>query len=205
MVAFTPSSDGRASIDARAGRLMHTEEAPAGVEYLAHDPWRPAPSIGGVFGTPPGPVDRTSVDSRGDVLTFTTAPLDAPLAIAGDVHAEVDCWSDCASFDLNVVASRVTPAGHVFALAEGHITLSDGLARQTVRLPMRAACATLQAGEALRLSIAGAAYPAFAVNPGTGEPANRARRIDAGIITIGVAVGAASATRLHLTLAEKSA
>ena len=45
-----------------------------GIDYLVHDPWRPAPVVGGAFGTPPGPIDRGAVDARGDVLTFTTEP-----------------------------------------------------------------------------------------------------------------------------------
>ncbi|HEY8580978.1 MAG TPA: CocE/NonD family hydrolase [Beijerinckiaceae bacterium] len=199
------AGDGRASIDAGAGRLLLTGEAPTGEEFLVHDPWRPAPSIGGLFGAPPGPVDRSAVDARGDVLTFTSAPLTAPLALAGDVWADIEAWSDAESFDLVVTLSRVAASGQSVALAEAHVLAPSGGGRQVVRAPMRAVCATLQAGEALRLSVAAAAYPAFAVNPGTGEAANRARRLDARIVTIGVATGSASATRLFVTPAQPAA
>jgi ATP-dependent Lon protease len=43
---------------------------------------------------------------------------------------------------------------------------------------MRATCVSLRAGEALRLSIAGAAFPAYPVNPGTGEGPTTATSVE---------------------------
>jgi predicted acyl esterase len=40
-----------------------------GNEVIVHDPWRPAPSVGGRMGNPPGPVDRRAIDERGDIAT----------------------------------------------------------------------------------------------------------------------------------------
>ncbi len=196
-VSLALSGDGRASIDATAGALRWPHEAAdAALEHIVHDPWRPSPSVGGAFGAPTGPVDRSSVDARGDVLTFTSAPVTAPLTLAGDVTLDVEATSDAASFDLSCVLSRVTTAGQVIPCAEGYAVVAHDMAH----IPMRACCVTLHPGDALRLSLAGAFYPAFAINPGTGENPTKVSRERAQIITIAVAVGAQSRTRLSLNL-----
>ncbi|MDB5570411.1 MAG: X-Pro dipeptidyl-peptidase family [Hyphomicrobiales bacterium] len=196
-VSLALSGDGRASIDASAGALRWPEQpAQAAVERIVHDPWRPAPGVGGAFGAPAGPVDRAMVDTRGDVLTFTSAPVTEPLTLAGDVALEVEAGSDAAGFDLSCVLSRVTASGQAIPCAEGYAAIADAV----VRIPMRACCVTLQPGEALRLSLAGAFYPAFAVNPGDGQNPTRASRERARIVTIAIAVGADARTRLSINL-----
>jgi putative CocE/NonD family hydrolase len=194
--AFSLAGDGRASIDTAAGMLLHVPSASSGVEYLVNDPWRPAPCVGGVFGSPPGPMDRATIDARGDVLTFTTPTLEYPLTIAGDVRARLFVESDGPSFDLFCVASRVAANGQVFPLAEGCRCVTAPDRDAPVDIPMRATCVTLRPGESLRLSIAGAAFPAFPVNPGTGESATTAPGSDARITTIGVHHGAARPSTL---------
>jgi predicted acyl esterase len=65
---------------------------------------------------------------------------------------------------------------------------------------MRALCATLPAGDALRLSLAGANFPAFAVNPGTGAAPAEAQQIDNRVISLFVGSGGASPTRIELPI-----
>ena len=66
---------------------------------------------------------------------------------------------------------------------------------------MRATCAAIAPGEALRLSIAAACFPAYPVNPGTGcDPAD-ASMDEAQIITIGVRHGGECASSLMLPVA----
>src|SRR5271163_3130456 len=94
------AGDGRASADECSGRLLDAALADAGVDCLVHDPWRPAPSVGGAFGNPPGPADRSAIDARGDVVTFTTTPFTQELRLAGEVAAELWLHCDRPSFDL---------------------------------------------------------------------------------------------------------
>lgn len=180
------SGSGRAAIDETDGVLRDVSTGDAGAECLVHDPWRPVPSVGGAFGTPGGPVDRSAIDLRPDVLTFTSRPATAPRPLAGDVVATLHAESDAAEFDLACTLSRVTAHGAAYTLTEGYCR-----ARRAgpVTVPMRATCLTLQPGEALRLSISGASFPAFPVNPGTGADPTRARRMDARVITLRIAHG----------------
>lgn len=183
------SGDGRAVLAQDAGQL--TVEPPmTGSEALVHDPWRPAPSFGGAFGAPNGPLNRAIVDARPDVMTFTGAPLSAPVALAGDVEARLRVATESKSFDLKAVLSRVTPEGRVYPLAEGFISLAQnpGPTAEIV-LPMRATCATVQVGEALRLSLSAAAYPAHPVNPGSGARPTDATIAEAQVITLNILTG----------------
>lgn len=201
-LALHLAGEGLASVDVTRGMLAHAPEE-AGIEYLVHDPWRPAPSVGGAFGTPPGPVDRAGVDNRTDVLTFTTAPLDDALALFGEVIADLAVISDGSAFDLACVLSRIDARGAVVQIAEGYRSLLDHNAGDRIAVSLRKTCATLQPGERLRLSIAAAAFPAYPVNPGTGRRPVDALRSEARLITIGIVTGEKQGSILHLTVAPK--
>jgi putative CocE/NonD family hydrolase len=197
---FALASGGRAALDERDGGLRIESPAHASVDYVVHDPWRPSPVHGGAYGAPTGPLDRAAVESRPDVLTFTTSPLAEPLSLVGDVVAELHASSDAADFDLACVLSRVLPDGRSFELASGYRRVAAGTAREQIVVPMRATCATLAAGDALRLSIAGAAFPAYPVNPGTGDDPTTARRSAWKIITLGVHCGGSDGSALVVSL-----
>ena len=169
---------GRAAMDERDGVLSPAPGAP-GFDMLVHDPWRPVPGAAAA-------TDRAAIDQRPDVLTYTTAPYATALPLAGAIHAELDITADAPDFDVSCVLSRVKPNGQSFAIAEGYCRVS---APGPVRIPMRATCLTVPPGEALRLSVAGAAFPAFPVNPGTGQNPTQARAMDARIITLSLAHG----------------
>jgi putative CocE/NonD family hydrolase len=191
------SSDGRAALDERAGALAPGPCADRGADRLVHDPWRPVPSIGGAFATPPGPVDRTTIDARPDVLTYTSAPLTAPLQFAGAPEALLRLQSDSKSIDASCVLSRVDASGRAFHLTEGYRHFAhapDGAAS----IPLRPVCATLQPGERIRLSVAGASFPNFPVNPGDGTDPAAARLDQARVITITLNP-AGSSLRLPIT------
>jgi len=131
------------------------------------------------------------------VLIYTTAPLPAPLTLAGDAELTLDVDADQPSFDISAVLSRVTPDGRAYNLTQGHARVENNR-KAAVRIGMRALCATLLAGDALRLSLAAANFPAFAVNPGTGATPGEARQIDNRIITLVMMSGGASPTHINL-------
>jgi putative CocE/NonD family hydrolase len=194
--AWYLAGDGLAATDPESGRLV-PEPIGSGCDRIVQDPWRPAPSIGGHVGPLPGMRDRAAVDARADVLTYTSAPLTAPLALAGAIELELYVESDGASFDIEAVLSMARPDGVVLNLTQGYASLATP-AGSPLRLPMRATCATLPAGTALRLSIAGAAFPAYPVNPGTGTPPTAATLIEQRPITLAVRSGGDTPSALLL-------
>jgi hypothetical protein len=70
-----------------------------------------------------------------------------------------------------------------------------------VDVSLRAISATIEAGERLRLSLAGAAFPAFAVNPGDGTRPETAPAIARQPIPISIVTGGARPSRLVLATA----
>lgn len=173
------ASTGRASMTEADGNFAPSTAA----DSFVFDPWRPTPSIGGHAGHPAGPIDRTHADARSDVLTFTTEPLTEPLHLAGPVAARLAITADATSFDVHAIISELPSTGGVYELTSGHRRLATP-PTSPVTIDMRATCAVLPPGSRLRLSIAAGAFPAFAVNSGTGKPTAEERLLDQRIITL---------------------
>lgn len=217
-------SSGLAGLDQRDGGLEPAPELdqldqPHGQDVIVHDPWRPVPSLGGHSGIPAGPYDRAALDSRSDVLTYTTSPLGEALEVVGTPTLTLYGQVDAASFDISAVLSEVHANGQVINLTQGYIRVDalledlslegssnlEGLAGeplaatvQVITLPLQPTCFTIPPGHALRLSLAAACFPAYAVNSGTGQPAGEAAQIDHRIITVTICHGAIFPSRLEL-------
>ncbi len=184
-------SDGLANIREDGGILSEAKTDTKQFDTLVHDPWNPCPSLGGHSSLPAGVFDRTAVDARGDVLTYTTAPLTEEMRVVGVVEVIGAIAASTPSYDLCAVLSRVTN-GKVYNLTQGYgrfESLSESLAAASISLPLHPTCFNIYPGERLRLSVSAACYPAFIVNPGTGVPNHKSQAIDAQIITLAIALG----------------
>ena len=179
-----------------AGSLVEKTPSRISVDTIACDPRRPVPTMGGHTTDTAGMQERSSVDARAEVMTFTTAQLVEAMVLAGEVELILSVAADQPSFDISAVLSWVVE-GRAYNLTQGHKRIDDHKGGE-VRIPMRATFASLEPGDRLRLSIAGTSYPAFAVNPGTGAPPAEARQIDRRVITIAVTSGGDAPTRLEL-------
>ncbi|MCB8881589.1 CocE/NonD family hydrolase [Acidisoma cellulosilytica] len=164
---------------------------------IVHDPWRPVPSLGGHDAAPMGRQDRTAVDQRADVACYTSAPFVAEGLLVGAVDLDLFVTADALSFDVSAVLSEVTPEGRAVVLTQGYRRVTSGEALP-IRISLRAICATIKPGAALRLSLAGASYPAHPVNPGTGAPPATARIDEAQVITLSVAHGGETPSHIIL-------
>ena len=201
--------DGRLTPDLSAqsaGPINQPSEMPEPlmIDTFVHDPWRPFPALGGHATIPSGAFDRSALDCRSDVLTYTSSSLAQPLQVAGHIEVKVHCKSDRPSFDLCCTVSEVSPNGGVYLLTQGYgrfNTPSDRWATHTIIL--QPTCFYIASGNALRLSISGACYPAYALNPGTENPPASSHLLEAKIITIAVQVGPQSETRLLLPVSGK--
>ncbi|BAZ23957.1 peptidase S15 [Kalymmatonema gypsitolerans NIES-4073] len=199
-LSYFLSTTGLASISEGEGILTTTCPETSTDNVLVHDPWRPVPSLGGHAGIPAGCFDRTHIDSRSDVLTYTTEPLETDLFLAGDVVVEVYCVSDKPSYDLCAVLSDVYPDGRVYNLTQGYLRCSDGTHPVKRTIQLQATCAKISIGHALRLSLSAACFPAYAMNPGN----NSAFGIDAEIITLMVSCGGESSSQILLPVVPSS-
>ena len=216
------ASDGLASIREDSGMLWQDEAASSesisprelietdltteiaefenNIDILVHDPWRPVPALGGHAIYPGGSFDRSSLDCRSDILTYTSTPLVSDLHIAGEVEVEIYCSLEQLSGDLCVVLSTVQPDGKVMNFTQGYSRLSD-LESETnlVKIPLQATCICINAGHSLRLSISAACFPAYPINPGTNKLPHESRLMDRQIITISIYSGADYPSRIVLS------
>ncbi|MBK3732014.1 CocE/NonD family hydrolase [Azospirillum brasilense] len=190
------SSDGLAA--RRGGTLYDDAPDEAFLDVLVHDPRDPVPTVGGHAVPDAGPRDRAATDARPDVAVYDTAPLAAPLTLSGRIALEVWVEADAPSFDVSAVLSAVLPDGRVLPLSQGHARVEPGGEQRPMPVALRALCATLPAGAALRLSLAGSCFPAYPVNPGTGAEPGETRLVDAQPITLLIHGGGSRPSRLLL-------
>lgn len=90
------------------------------------------------------------------------------IEVVGEPEVELELSCDRPSFDLCCILSLVTSDERVLQISSGYAHYRAATARR-YKLKLATTCATLRRGERLRLSVAGADYPAYPVNPGTGE------------------------------------
>lgn len=156
-----------------AGGTLSTEppdeSAPDDYRY---DPADPTPAAGGARMTrrDNGRVENTALESRPDVLTYTTAPLDDEVEVIGEVGAEIWFRSSLSHADVFVRLCDVDPRGRSYNVCDGLVSLSgaDEITRAEVTLWPTAH--RFQAGHRIRVQVSSGAFPRYARNPGTGEP-----------------------------------
>lgn len=209
-------SSGRAAITQEDGHLIQKTSSPQApdspyaspalvMDALVHDPWRPVPSLGGHAGIPAGVFDRSTLECRTDILTYTSPELTESLTIAGQPEVTLHCRSDRPSFDLCVTLSERLPNGNIYPLTQGYGRF-NGSPHQwtTCLLPLQPSCFAIAAGQALRLSISAACYPAYGMNSGTRTDQAMTPWLEAQITTLEVCVGPNSPTQLKLPNSPES-
>nr|WP_228035317.1 CocE/NonD family hydrolase [Oculatella sp. LEGE 06141] len=195
--AYFLATTGLASMSTSEGTLTLSPSTSHHDTFI-HDPWRPVPSLGGHASMPSGSFDRSSLDCRSDLVTYTSAPLNEDLHLAGEVIAELYCTADAPSFDLCAVLSEVKPNGSVYNVTQGYQRIDSTSEPEPLRLRLQPICICIANGNALRLSISAACFPAYAVNPGTGTHAGNSRLVEAQVIALTLRCGEQSPSHLVL-------
>ena len=138
-----------------------------------YDPADPTPSIGGPSLMPPRPfsVDNRPLESRSDVLCFSSAPLSGDVDVIGVPAAELYVSSSAASADFFVRLCDVDEAGVSRNVCDGlqRIAIrSDGLP-QPVRVELWPTAYRFRRGHRLRVQVSSGAFPRWARNLGTDD------------------------------------
>ena len=166
-----------------------TDGASAGIRSFTSDPANPVPSVGGAIcctGDPAsraGPLDQRPVENRPDVLSYTSAPLTAPLRIAGPISATLTVTTDVPDTDLVLTLTDVFPDGRSLMIQTGaqRLRYRTGYATPTLMTPGTPATVTVslldiawlvRPGHRLRLDVAGTSFPRLArnLNGGSADP-----------------------------------
>ncbi len=164
-------------------RLSGAYPAPGNIflEYT-FDPTNACPTIGGKNLTiDRGPRNQKPIESRSDVILFTSPALNEPVEVTGRVKAKIFIESSAVDSDLSVRLCDVYPDGRSFEMAEGMLRLRyrKSLEKPELLVPGKVEEATVDCwstsvvfnkGHRIRVIVTSSNYPRFDVNPGTGQP-----------------------------------
>jgi putative CocE/NonD family hydrolase len=165
------------------GGLSTALPVESAADRFRFDPADPTPGIGGpsLDFRNAGRKNQARRERRTDVLTYTSAPMERDMTVAGPLT--VDLWfrSSLEHTDVSVRLCVVSSKGRSDNLSDGYRRLrpedvtagADGVWQ--VRIGMWPTAVTFRPGERIRLQVASGAHPLFARNLGTGEPIGQAR------------------------------
>ena len=172
--------DGRAN-DEGGGLSPDSPPADEPADHFVYDPADPVPTCGGASLGRPGPVDQRSVESRGDVLCYTSDALSEDLVVVGPVRVELFAASDAPRTDFTAKLVEVTRDGAATGLCDGIARrggrpepradaddrwLAPGVAER-FEIDLWAVSCRIRAGSRLRLEISSSNFPRFDRNPNT--------------------------------------
>jgi len=138
--------------------------------YL-YDPADPTPAVGGTSVMHCGPRDNRALEARPDVLTFTSAPAQAPLVITGPVTVELFAGSSRPHTDFFARLCDVGPDGTSVNITDGIRRLDDATGQPLlVTIELWPTAHQFRPGHRIRLQVSSGAHPRYTRNLGGGEP-----------------------------------
>jgi len=138
-------------------------------EYTyAYDPENPVPTIGGrnLF-LASGPIDQRPIESREDVLVFTTEPLEEDFEITGPLNATLFVNTDQEDTAFSVRLTDVYPDGTSLLIADGITRLSHAASSTTpkeIEIDLAATSMVFAKGHKIRILVSSSNYPRFEKN-----------------------------------------
>ena len=157
-------------------------------DSYAYDPVAPVPTVGGAHQLPAvfkrGPVDQREVEAREDVLVYTSAPLEAPVVVAGPITATLFVATDAPDTDFVARLVDVYPDGRAIPLTDGVVRLSvrEGLERRAevrpgevyrLEVDLWSTANAFLPGHRIRLDVTSSNFPRWERNLNTGADSAR--------------------------------
>jgi len=177
--AYTPTSyffqaDGSLSLE-------KPDESLAESTTYTYDPSNPIPSNGGNnLEIPCGPFDQREMETRDDVLVFTTPVLADDVVMTGPIAAQLYVSSSAIDTDFIVKITDVFPDGYSHLLEEGAIRMrwrSEGSEPEymvpgeiyPVHVSLWNISYVIPKGHQLRATVTSSNYPRYSVNANNGN------------------------------------
>jgi putative CocE/NonD family hydrolase len=147
-------------------------------DSFVYNPNEPVPTAGGaMLGFEAGCARQETIESRPDVLVYSTPPLASDLEVTGPIELilYVATTAPCTDFTGKVV--DVFPDGSAWNVSEGilrrrydeHSTGGAGAASTEIRIALWPTSRIFKKGHRLRLEVSSSNYPRFDRNPNTGQ------------------------------------
>ena len=180
-------SDGGANSRFGTGVLSTELPVDESVDEYVYDPENPVPSVGGgiccVRGefAQPGGFDQSDVETRQDVLVYTTEPLERGIEVTGPVTAVLYISSSTTDTDFTAKLVDVYPDGVAYNVQEGILRARyrESVDRAVLMDPGRVYEITVDLestsnyfgpGHRIRLEISSSNFPRWDRNLNTGGP-----------------------------------
>ncbi|MFW9969355.1 MAG: CocE/NonD family hydrolase [Candidatus Odinarchaeota archaeon] len=148
-----------------------------------YDPMDPVLTWGGRnLGLPAGSLDQRSVVlGRGDILSYTTQPLEKDVEIAGPIKVYLSGSSNCSDTDFTAKLIDVWPTGELMLVADGILRarFRNSMAEPELlsgnpndiyefTVSMGDICQVFKAGHSIRLDISSSNFPKYDRNLNSG-------------------------------------
>ncbi len=146
-----------------------------------YDPNDPVETIyGGNLALPAGTWDQQTLESRDDVLVFSTPPLTDPLTVVGQIMTTLYIESNCTDTDFTVKLTDVYPDGRSMLITDTIIRTRNRLGYSDwnfldeeivyeLSIPLDSTAYLFNEGHKLRIDISSSNFPRFETNPNTGD------------------------------------
>lgn len=171
--------------DGSLSTVAPSEEAADKFEY---DPENPVPFItDATFSQIGGPDDYRTVETREDVLVYTSDPLADNTTVCGPVSAEIYAATSAVDTDFMTKLLDVWPNGFAQRLNDGmaRARFRDGMDRPSLvkpnevylyKLDLWDTCEMFAKDHRIRIEVSSSAFPKYDRNPNTGDPLGKTAR-----------------------------
>ena len=183
-------SDGSANTRSGDGTLSTVPPGAEPPDRYVYDPADPAPTLrGNTLMIPHGVADQRSTEERGDVLVYTSEPLEQDLELTGPIKVQLFAASSAVDTDFTAKLVDVRPDGYAQNIQDGIIRARyRSSARQPTfitpgqvyeyTIDLWATSQVFKAGHRLRVEISSSNFPRFDRNPNTGAPLGEDTRLE---------------------------
>jgi hypothetical protein len=178
-------STGKANSAAGDGALNPTAASTEAADRFVYDPANPVPTVGGPLccdgvHMARGPVDQKQVESRPDVLVYSTPVLASDVEVTGPVTLDLFASSSAVDTDFTAKLVDVYPDGRAINLTEGILRARFRDSRETAKALVPGKIYELKVdlwstsnvflkGHQIRLEVSSSNFPRFDRNLNTGK------------------------------------
>lgn len=186
-------SQGKANTVSGDGGLSRDPAGNENPDYFEYDPLNPVPTRGGSNLLIPfftshfhaswlyGPANQLPLESRNDVLVYTTPPLSEPLEISGPIQVKLFASTSALDTDFSAKLIDVLPNGKALLLQDGIIRARyrEGLLKGEAliqpgkiyeyTIDLWQTANLFRAGHRIRVEISSSNFPRYARNLNTGS------------------------------------
>jgi hypothetical protein len=184
-MTFYLASGGHANSLNGDGALVPAPEPKDAADQFVYDPMNPVPTHGGGFccmGSEyhPGALDQRAMETRSDILVYSTGPLKEGLEVTGDIGVTLYVSSDAKDTDFTVKLIDVLPDGTAYNIdeniqrvryREGYdkapVFMEKGKVYKVTFQPMETSI-YFAAGHEIRVEVSSSNFPRFDRNLNTG-------------------------------------